>query len=82
MDDAINPTEADSRPGRAGIHSSRYFRYLPIYPEHHQLPETHGIPADESDTSYIKRRTVFLSYMEDLKDSRSLVRTGSSTSEA
>ena len=57
-------------------------RYWPFYLDIANFPR-HKQSLLKSQTLYVKRRTAFLSYMEDPKGSRSLlVRTGSSTSDA
>jgi anaphase-promoting complex subunit 1 len=57
-------------------------RYWPFYLDIANFPR-HKQSLLHSQTLFVKRRTAFLSYMEDPKGSRSLfVRTGSSTSDA
>lgn len=57
-------------------------RYWPFYLDVANFPN-HKESLTRSQTLYVKRRTAFLSYMEDPKGSRSLfVRSGSSTGDA
>ncbi len=57
-------------------------RYWPFYLDIANLPH-HKESLIRSQTLFVKRRTAFLSYMEDPKGSRSLfVRSGSSTADA